>query len=144
MVISKCLVHLFASPVATDSGVEVLRNVVHDPPIHPWSVRCSIGCKSDMLSVCTQRTDGVIALRDLNGLEWFSYNSLLIKCCIGHQTHNFEFDWQSVKGRQQWNTASIWWWLCENTHQSILDMLKFGEVLVCNSRQKWICYNRGF
>ena len=38
-------------------------------------------------------------------------------------------------GTQQWNTANKWWWLCHNTGQSILDILKFGQFLLCNSKQ---------
>ena len=46
--------------------------------------------------------------------------------------------WQPMKGTKQWNTASKWRRLCHQAGQSILNTLKFVEVSVRDTIQKWI------
>ena len=43
-----------------------------------------------------------------------------------------------MKGAQQWNTMTIWWWLCDHMSQTVQNTLELGEVGFCNTRQKWI------
>ena len=37
-----------------------------------------------------------------------------------------------MKGAQQWNTASEWWWLCDHTSQTVQNSLELGH------RKKWL------
>ena len=43
-----------------------------------------------------------------------------------------------MNGTKQWNTVCKWRWLCHNAGQLILNTLKFGEVRVRKTKQRWI------
>ena len=111
-----------------------------------WSTRVKSSCTCDGLDSRDRQTNTFVRSQWM-GWEWCGKHRVKINRLffmqgfVGQHTDPEQFSqpyWQPMKWTKQWNTVSKWRWLCHNASHSILNTLKFGEISVCNTIQKWI------
>ena len=111
-----------------------------------WSTRVQSYCTCVGLDPRDRQTNSFVWSK-WTGWEWWGkhgvkINRLLFMKHFESQQTDLEqyskFYRQPMKGIKQWNTASKWRWFRHDAGQSILNMLKFSEVSVRDTIQKWI------